>query len=164
MTNSTQQSKDDYLTSKFLSPGFIVNRDIVGDISNLVIPLPSIASVLDETLPTPMYMRISDTCIYTKKDNIVTVTKFVSWLNRRNNSNNYIFHTVNMKKFSSLYETENRRTIEELDKLEHLFVPNFTALANFVENSCPLVGLSFESMVSRESILFELLELRKGLV
>ena len=59
---------------------------------------------------------------------------------------------------------QNRDRYLASKKLEHLFVPNFTALANFVENSCPLVGLSFESMVSRESILFELLELRKGLV
>ena len=142
MTNSNKQGRGDFLTSRFLSKGFILNKDAIGDILDLVIPLPSIGSVLDETLPTPMYMRISDICTYTKKDNVITATEFVSWLDRNNDSNNYLFHTVNMKRFSSLCETEDERVIEELHKIEYLCIPNFTALVSFIGNSCPLVETS----------------------
>ena len=164
MTSSAQQNRDRYLTSRFLSGGFILNKDVIGDILDLVIPLPSIVSVLGESLPTPMYIRISDICTYTKKDNVITVAEFVSWLDRNSDSNNYLFHTVNMKRFSSLCEAEDERVVEELHKLEHLCVPNFLALVSFIGNSCPLVEPSFKDMVNRDSSLFDLLELRNELI
>ena len=164
MTSSAQQNRDDFLTSRFLSGGFILNKDVIGDILDLVIPLPSIKSVLGESSPTPTFIRISNVCAYIKKDNVITVKEFIDWLDRNNDSNNYLFHTMNMKRFSSLCETEDERVVEELHRLEHLCVPNFTALVNFIENSCPLVGPSFKDMVNRDSSLFDLLELRESLI
>ena len=156
-----QQTKDDFLTSKFLSEEFTVNRDLVK--SDLVIPVTSVRSVLglSEPLVSPAYVYTSDDCIFSSKDNVITVVAFANYLELLKDPNNYTFYKVNMKKFSSLYETENKRVIEELHKLEHLCVPNFTALVNFIESSCLLVGLSFESMVNKESSIFDLLELRR---
>lgn len=161
MVNSIQQTKDDFLTSKFLSEEFIVNRDL--EKSDLVIPVTSVRSVLglSEPLVSPAYVRTSDDCIFLSKDNVITIVAFANYLELLKDSNNYTFYRVNMKRFSSLYETENKRVIEELHKLEHLCVPNFTALVKFIESSCLLVGLSFESMVSKESSIFDLLELRR---
>lgn len=163
MTDSNKQGRGDFLTSRFLSGGFILNKDVIGGILDLAIPLPSIKSVLGESSLTSTCTRISDVCAYTKKDNVITVKEFIDWLDRNNDSNNYLFHTVNMKRFSSLCETEDEKVVEELHKLEHLCVPNFLALVSFIENSCLLVKPSFKDMVNRDSSLFDLLELRKSL-
>lgn len=163
MTNRIQQSKDDYLSSKFLSPQFILNRSVVGGVSDFVIPLSSVELVLGKPLPSPVCTSASGVCAYTKKDNVITVEDFVKCLSRNNDNSNYIFYTTNREKLCSLYDSNNIRTAVELVKLKYLCVPSFAALVNYIEESCPSVRSSFESMADRESYIFELLELRKGL-
>ena len=163
MTNRIQQSKDDYLSSKFLSPQFILNRSIVGGVSDFVIPLSSVELVLGKPLPSPVYTSASGVCAYTKKGNVISVEEFVDRLHRNNDDSNYIFYTVNMKKLYSVCDDDNTRVAVELIKLKYLCVPNFTALVNYIEELCPLVRVPFENILSRESCIFELLELRKGL-
>ena len=48
-----QQTKDDFLTSKFLSEEFIVNRDL--EKSDLVIPVTSVRSVLGLSGPFSIF-------------------------------------------------------------------------------------------------------------
>ena len=163
MTSSAQQNRDRYLASKFLSPQFILNRDVIGGVSDFVIPLSSVESVLGKPLPSPMYTSASGVCVYTKKDNVISVEEFVDRLHRNNDDNNYIFYTVNMKKLYSVCDDDNTRVAVELIKLKYLCVPNFTALVNYIEESCPSVRSSFESMTDRESCIFELRELRREL-
>lgn len=162
MTNRIQQSKDDYLSSKFLSPQFILNRSVVGGVSDFVIPLSSVELVLGKPLPSPVYTSASGVCAYTKKDNVITVEDFVKCLSRNNDDNNYIFYTANRKKLRSLCDSSDTRTAVELIKLKYLCVPSFAALVNYIEESCPSVRPFFETMLGRESCIFELLELRKG--
>ena len=163
MTNRIQQSRDDFLASKFLSPQFILNRDVIGGVSDFVIPLSSVESVLGKPLLSPMYTSASGVCVYTKYDNVISVEEFVDRLHRNNDDNNYIFYTVNMKKLYSVCDDDNTRVAVELIKLKYLCVPNFTALVNYIEESCPSVRSSFESMTDRESCIFELRELRREL-
>ena len=163
MTNRIQQSRDDFLASKFLSPQFILNRDVIGGVSDFVIPLSSVESVLGKPLPSPMYTSASGVCAYTKKDNVISVEEFVDRLHRNNDDNNYIFYTVNMKKLYSVCDDDNTRVAVELIRLKYLCVPNFTALVNYIEEPCPSVRSSFESMTDRESCIFELRELRREL-
>ena len=163
MTNRIQQSRDDFLASKFLSPRFVLNRDVIGGVSDFVIPLSSVESVLGKPLPSPMYTTASGVCAYTKKDNVISVEEFVDRLHRNNDDSNYIFYTVNMKKLYSVCDDDNTRVAVELIKLKYLCVPNFTALVNFIKESCPSVRFSFESMTDRESCIFELRELRREL-
>lgn len=163
MTNSVKQSRDDFLASKFLSPQFILNRDVIGGVSDLVIPLSSVESVLGKPLPLPTYLSTSGACAYTKRDNVIPVDEFVSRLSCNSDDNNYIFHTVNMKKLRSVCNADNLRVSAELTKLRYLCVPNFHALVNYIEEACPFVRFSFENMLNRESCIFELLELRKDI-
>lgn len=163
MTSSAQQNRDRYLASKFLSPQFILNRDVIGGVSDFVIPLSSVESVLGKPLPSPMYTTASGVCAYTKEDNVISVEEFVDRLHRNNDDNNYIFYTVNMKKLHSVCDDDNTRVAVELIKLKYLCVPNLTALVNYIEESCPLVRVPFENVLSKESCIFELLELRRDL-
>ena len=163
MTSSAQQNRDRYLASKFLSPGFILNKDIGGGVSDLVIPLSSVQTVLGKLTPLPVCTSASGVCAYTEKDNVITVEEFADCLSRNDDSNNYMFHMVNMKKLYSLCGDSNTRLAVELVKLEYLCVPNFTALVKYIEEACPLVDCFFKSALSRESCIFELLELREDL-
>ena len=163
MTSSAQQNRDRYLASKFLSPQFILNRDVIGGVSDFVIPLSSVESVLGKPLPSPMYTTASGVCAYTKEDNVISVEEFVDRLHRNNDDSNYIFYTVNMKKLYSVCDTRNSIVELELVKLKYLCVPDITALIAYIEKACPLVSPSFKDMLDRESYIFELLELRKGL-
>ena len=163
MISSAQQNRDRYLASKFLSPGFVLNKDIRGGVSDLVIPLSSVQTVLGKHTPLPVYTSASGVCAYTGKDNVIAVEEFADCLSCNDDNNNYMFHMVNMKKLYSLCDDSNTRLAVELVKLNYLCVPNFAALVRYIEEACPLVSPSFKGMLDRESYILELLELRKGL-
>lgn len=161
MTNRIQQSKDDYLSSKFLALGLICSKDFANGASDHFIPLSSVKSILGKESSTPVCSPITSAYPYTKKDNVITVKDFVNCLSRNHDSTCYILYAVNMKRFDSLRDSSNLSTSMELSKLRDLCVPNFTALVNFIEESCPSIRSSFESMTDRESCIFELRELRR---
>lgn len=163
MTSSVQQSRDSYLASKFLSQGFVLNRDVRNGVSDFVIPFSSVQTVLGKSSPPPISTSVSDVCIYTRKDSVITVEEFVDCLSRNNDSSNYIFYMVDMKKLCSLCDDDSTRMAVELVKLKYLYVPNFTALVRYIEEACPFVDRFFKSALSRESYIFELLELRRDL-
>lgn len=163
MTSSAQQNRDRYLASKFLSPGFILNKDIRGGVSDLVIPLSSVKTFLGEDPPAPMRPSRDEITPYTEKDNVISTEDFVKCLSRNHDSHIYPFYTVNMERFYSSCNTRNSIVELELVKLKYLCVPDITALIAYIEKACPLIRPSFEDMLNRESYIFELLELRKGL-
>ena len=163
MTNRIQQSKDDYLSSKFLSLGLICSKDFINGASDLVIPLSSVKPFLGEDTSSPVCPSRNEITPYTEKDNVISAEDFKNCLSRNHDYHMYMFYTVNMERFYSSCDTRNSIVELELVKLKYLCVPDFTALVDYVERACPLVSPSFEDMLNRESCIFELLELRKGL-
>lgn len=163
MTNRIQQSKDDYLSSKFLSLGLICSKDFINGASDLVIPLSSVKPFLGEDPPSPMCPSRNEITPYTEKDNVISVEDFKNCLSRNHDYHMYMFYTVNMERFCSSCDTRNSIVELELVKLKYLCVPDITALTDYIEKACPLIRPSFEDMLNRESYIFELLELRKGL-
>ena len=163
MTNRIQQRKNDYLTSKFLSLGLVCSKDFITGAPDLVIPLSSVEPFLGENPPSPVCSSPTGVCPYTKKDDVITVEDFKNCISRNHDTYIYPFYTVNMERFYSLCATRNSIVELELVKLKYLCVPDFTALVDYIEKACPLVRPSFEDILNRESCIFELLELRKGL-
>ena len=163
MTSSAQQNRDRYLASKFLSLGLICSKDFINGAPDLVIPLSSVKPFLGEDLPAPVCSSATGVCPYTKKDDVIAVEDFKNCISRNHDSHIYPFYTVNMERFYSSCDTRNSIVELELVKLKYLCVPNITALIAYIEKACPLVSPSFKDMLDRESYIFELLELRKGL-
>ena len=162
MTNRIQQSKDDYLSSKFLSLGLICSKDFINGASDLVIPLSSVKPFLGEDPLSPMCPSRNEITPYTEKDNVISAEDFKNCLSRNHDYHMYMFYTVNMERFYSSCDTRNSIVELELVKLKYLCVPDITALIAYIEKACPLVSPSFKNMLDRESCIFELLELRKG--
>ena len=163
MTNRIQQSKDDYLTSKFLSLGLICSKDFINGASDLVIPLSSVKPFLGEDSLSPMCPSRNEITPYTEKDNVISAEDFKNCLSRNHDYHMYMFYTVNMERFYSSCDTRNSIVELELVKLKYLCVPDITALITYIEKACPLIRPSFKDILDRESYIFELLELRKGL-
>ena len=163
MIDRKWQRKHDYLNSKFLSPGLICSKDFINGAPDLVIPLSSVKPSLGEDLPAPVCSSTTGVCPYTKKDDVIAVEDFKNCISRNHDSHIYPFYTVNMERFYSSCDTRNSIVELELVKLKYLCVPDITALIAYIEKACPLVNPSFKDMLDRESYIFELLELRKGL-
>lgn len=163
MIDRKWQRKNDYLTSKFLSLGLICSKDFINGAPDLVIPLSSVEPFLGEKLPSPVCSSPTGVCAYTEKDDVIAIEDFKNCISRNHDSHIYPFYTVNMERFYSSCDTRNSIVELELVKLKYLCVPDITALIAYIEKACPLVGPSFKNMLDRESCIFELLELRKGL-
>ena len=163
MTSSAQQNRDRYLASKFLSLGLICSKDFINGAPDLVIPLSSVKPFLGEDPPAPMRPSRDEITPYTEKDNVISTEDFKNYLSRNHDNHIYPFYTVNMERFYSSCDTRNSIVELELVKLKYLCVPDITALIAYIERACPLVSPSFKDMLDRESYIFELLELRKGL-
>ena len=163
MIDRKWQRKHDYLNSKFLSLGLICSKDFINGAPDLVIPLSSVKPSLGEDLPAPVCSSTTGVCPYTKKDDVIAVENFKNCISRNHDSHIYPFYTVNMERFYSSCDTRNSIVELELVKLKYLCVPDITALIAYIEKACPLVNPSFKDMLDRESYIFELLELRKGL-
>ena len=163
MIDRKWQHKHDYLNSKFLSLGLICSKDFINGAPDLVIPLSSVKPFLGEDLPAPVYSSATGVCPYTKKDDVIAVEDFKNCISRNHDSHIYSFYTVNMERLYSSCDTRNSIVELELVKLKYLCVPDITALIAYIEKACPLVEPSFKNMLDRESCIFELLELRKGL-
>ena len=163
MIDRKWQRKNDYLTSKFLSLGLVCSKDFITGAPDLVIPLSSVEPFLGEDPPSPVCSSATGVCAYTEKDDVITVEDFKNCISRNHDSHIYPFYTVNMERFYSSCDTRNSIVELELAKLKYLCVPDITALTAYIEKACPLVRPSFEDMLNRESCIFELLELRKGL-
>ena len=162
MTNRIRQSKDDYLSSKFLALGLICSKDFINGASDLVISLSSVKPFLGEDPLSPMCPSRNEITPYTEKDNVISAEDFKNCLSRNHDYHMYMFYTVNMERFYSSCDTRNSIIELELVKLKYLCVPDITALITYIEKACPLVRPSFKDMLDRESCIFELLELRKG--
>ena len=163
MIDRKWQRKNDYLTSKFLSLGLVCSKDFITGAPDLVIPLSSVEPFLGENPPSPMCSSPTGVCPYTKKDDVITVEDFKNCISRNHDNYIYPFYIVNMEKFYSLCDTRNSIVELELVKLKYLCVLDITALIAYIEKACLLVNPSFKNMLDRESCIFELLELRKGL-
>ena len=163
MIDRKWQRKNDYLTSKFLSLGLICSKDFINGAPDLVIPLSSVETFLGENPPSPVCSSPTGVCAYTEKDDVITIEDFKNCISRNHDSHIYPFYTVNMERFYSSCDTRNSIVELELVKLKYLCVPDITALIAYIEKACPLVSPSFKDMLDRESCIFELLELRKGL-
>ena len=163
MTNRIQQSKDDYLSSKFLALGLICSKDFINGAPDLVIPLSSVKPFLGEDPPAPMRPSRDEITPYTEKDNVISTEDFKNCLSRNHDNHIYPFYTVNMERFYSSCDTRNSIVELELVKLKYLCVPDITALTAYIEKACPLIGPSFKDMLDRESYIFELLELHERL-
>ena len=163
MIDRKWQRKHDYLNSKFLSLGLICSKDFINGAPDLVIPLSSVKPFLGEDLPAPVCSSATGVFPYTRKYYVIAVEDFKNCISRNYNSHIYPFYTVNMERFYSSCDTRNSIVELELVKLKYLCVPDITALIAYIEKACPLVNPSFKDMLDRESYIFELLELRKGL-
>lgn len=163
MIDRKWQRKHDYLNSKFLSLGLICSKDVINGAPDLVIPLSSVKPFLGEDPPAPVCSSATGVCLYTKKDDVIAVEDFKNCISRNHDSHIYPFYTVNMERFYSSCDTRNSIVELELVKLKYLCVPDITALIAYIEKACPLIRPSFKDMLDRESYIFELLELRKGL-
>ena len=163
MIDRKWQRKHDYLNSKFLSLGLVCSKDFITGAPDLVIPLSSVEPFLGENPPSPVCSSPTGVCPYTKKDGVITVEDFKNCISRNHDSYIYPFYVVNMERFYSSCDTRNSIVELELVKLKYLCVPDITALIDYIEKACPLVNPSFKDMLDRESCIFELLELRKGL-
>lgn len=163
MIDRKWQRKHDYLNSKFLSLGLICSKDVINGAPDLVIPLSSVKPFLGEDPPAPVCSSATGVCPYTKKDDVIAVEDFKNCISRNRDNHIYPFYTVNMERFYSSCDTRNSIVELELVKLKYLCVPDITALIAYIEKACPLIRPSFKDMLDRESYIFELLELRKGL-
>ena len=90
--------------------------------------------------------------IYAKKDQVVYVGDLARAFEEEQGVSAYIIRRVNMSCFKQLMFEDNEDLFLELNKLEHLCVPNTEALLRFIQRSCPNIN----DLINRKCLLTEL--------
>lgn len=90
--------------------------------------------------------------IYAKKDQVVYAGDLARAFEEEQGVGAYIIRRVNMTCFKHLMLEDNEKLLPELNKLEHLCVPNTEALLRFIQRSCPNIN----DLINRKCLLTEL--------
>lgn len=129
----------------------ISNLDLSEILMGFVVPVQEFKNV-PYLSHFPFVTTILGEEIYAKKDQVVYVGDLARAFEEEQGVSAYIIRRVNMSCFKQLMFEDNEDLFLELNKLEHLCVPNTEALLRFIQRSCPNIN----DLINRKCLLTEL--------
>ena len=129
----------------------ISNLDLPEILMGFVVPVQEFKNV-PYLSHFPFVTTVLGEEIYAKKDQVVYVGDLVRAFEEEQGVGAYIIHRVNMSCFKQLMFEDKEDLLLELNKLEHLCVPNTEALLRFIQRSCPNIN----GLINRKYLLAEL--------
>lgn len=129
----------------------ISNLDLSEILIGFVVPVQEFKNV-PYLSHFPFVTTILGEEIYAKKDQVVYVGDLARAFEEEQGVSAYIIRRVNMSCFKQLMFEDNEDLFLELNKLEHLCVPNTEALLRFIQRSCPNIN----DLINRKCLLTEL--------